>query len=67
MIVNKQQFVEFLFNKFDEVPHPQLGKLIVSNTYIMEQFFLYFTNKNKEALLSTDKIKERIIKIYKNP
>lgn len=48
----------FLFNKLDENPHPSLGRIQISNTYIIEQLFLVLANKNKDAKLKASKLKE---------
>ena len=60
-------FTNFLFDKLDESPHPILGKMVVSNTFILEQFFLVLTNQNKDAKLNPSKFKSEIEKMYRNP
>ena len=38
--LSKQQFVHQLFAVVDEKPHPQVGRLTVCNTYILERLYL---------------------------
>ncbi len=56
--IDQRIFTNFLFNKMDENPHPSIGRVVISNTYILEQFFLVLTNKNKDAKLKASKIRD---------
>ncbi len=51
----------------DENPHPSIGRVVISNTFILEQFFLVLANKNKDAKLKASKLRDEISKLYKNP
>lgn len=66
-LIDQSMFTTYLFTRFDETPHPTVGRIVVSNTFILERFFLVLANNNKDAKLKTSRLKEEICRIYKKP